>query len=183
MKNPKNIRLTLAALALATTGAYAAPVVVDTETYNGHTYLLLSGASWTDSEAAAVALGGHLTTINDAAENAFVHSRFGLTRSVSLWIGLRRSVAHGPFSWVDGDAAAYTNWEGGEPNDCCGGEAYTHMYSSIGTWNDLPDVSTYFAPQQGVVEISAAAVPEPQTLGLVLAGLGAAGFFGRRRKV
>ena len=34
---------------------------------NGHLYSLLDTATWTASEAEAIALGGHLVTINDAA--------------------------------------------------------------------------------------------------------------------
>ena len=43
------------------------PTVLHTETNaaNGHTYHLLDVSNWTDAEAAAVALGGHLTTIDD----------------------------------------------------------------------------------------------------------------------
>ena len=45
-----------------------------TNASNGHLYYLLNQTSWTASEAEAVSLGGHLTTINDANENAWVMS-------------------------------------------------------------------------------------------------------------
>ena len=35
---------------------------------NHHVYVLLSSASWKDSEAEAVALGGHLATVRDQTE-------------------------------------------------------------------------------------------------------------------
>ncbi len=41
-----------------------------------HTYYLLASAPWTVSEAAAVALGGHLVTVNDAAENNWLTATF-----------------------------------------------------------------------------------------------------------
>ncbi len=46
------------------------PPIINPE--NGHTYLLLSQGNWTDSEAEAVALGGHLATIRNQAEEDFV---------------------------------------------------------------------------------------------------------------
>ena len=44
---------------------------------NGHAYWLLAPDSWTHSEAQAVALGGHLATINDQAEQDWVVAQFG----------------------------------------------------------------------------------------------------------
>jgi hypothetical protein len=41
---------------------------------NGHSYYLLSFDTWSNSEAEAVTLGGHLVTINDAAEQSFVYN-------------------------------------------------------------------------------------------------------------
>src|SRR5208283_819999 len=58
---------------------------------NGHTYLLLSQGNWTDSEAEAVALGGHLATIRNQAEEDFVSDFFTFYggQRHGLWIGLR----------------------------------------------------------------------------------------------
>ena len=57
---------------------------------NGHLYYLLTADTWTNSEAEAVALGGHLVTINDAAENQWVVDTFANYGGVErpLWIGL-----------------------------------------------------------------------------------------------
>src|SRR5438105_7832060 len=58
--------------------------------YGGHLYapLTLGGGqwSWSQLEANAVALGGHLVTINDQAEEDWLLSTFG--RLGSFWIGL-----------------------------------------------------------------------------------------------
>jgi alpha-tubulin suppressor-like RCC1 family protein len=55
----------------------------------GHRYLLLDRASWTNAEDAALALGGHLVTINDADENTWVFNTFGNFGGISrdLWLG------------------------------------------------------------------------------------------------
>jgi hypothetical protein len=71
---------------------------------NGHVYYLLDTASWTDSEAEALTLGGHLVTINNAAENDWVFDTFVplLPTDVfaTLWIGLNDAAQEGTFVWV-----------------------------------------------------------------------------------
>lgn len=47
-------------------------------------YLVVEGPSWTEAEAGAASLGGHLVTINNAAENAFLVAQSLL----GSWIGL-----------------------------------------------------------------------------------------------
>ncbi len=63
-------------------------------TYNpstGHWYrLTATGLTWTQAEQAAVALGGHLVTINDSAENDWVFAHFGASGVLPLWIGLKQ---------------------------------------------------------------------------------------------
>ena len=36
-------------------------------------YTIVDGPTWTQAEANAVKLGGHLATINDASENNWIH--------------------------------------------------------------------------------------------------------------
>jgi CARDB/Lectin C-type domain len=111
----------------------------------GHDYYLLSPSNWTASEAEAQTLGGHLVTINDAAENAWVTTRFqsfGLTTQV--WTGLNRT-AYSQFEWTSGAPVTYLNWAPGEPNNATGAEFYGDFYSldtiwgAEGQWNDAPD--------------------------------------------
>lgn len=167
----------LAILALASAASsQAAITVLDTAAYGGKTYSLLSSDNWIASETFAVANGGHLVAINDAAENSFLNTTWGKTKT--LWIGLQRTGAS-TFAWTNGDALTYTNWAGGEPNNAGGNENYVHTYSN-GTWNDLPSSSSYAAPQYGVMEVTA--VPEPETYAMLLAGLGVMGMIARRRK-
>ncbi|MCX6879301.1 MAG: C-type lectin domain-containing protein [Verrucomicrobia bacterium] len=96
----------------------------------GHSYYLLTQNTWSASEAEAVTLGGHLVTINDSAENDWVHNTFSLFggSAKTLWIGLHDSATEGTFAWTSGQAAAFQNWAAGEPSAGSAGEDYVHLY-------------------------------------------------------
>jgi hypothetical protein len=128
---------------------------------NGHVYYLLSPAYWTNAEAQAVALGGHLVTIDDAAENAWVLNTFGNYQGTSrpLHIGLTDEGHEGQWTWVSGQTVTFLNWAGGEPNNGQGIFPYENvavMYGEAdprrGLWNDMIGS---LAEQQyfGVVEV------------------------------
>ena len=69
--------MALAVLSLATVpGARAAVLAGPITNVAGHIYYLLTPATWTQSENEAIALGGHLVTINDDAENDWVYDTF-----------------------------------------------------------------------------------------------------------
>src|SRR4029079_990209 len=142
-----------------------------TNAANAHTYYLLSSNTWTASEAEAVGLGGHLATINDAAENQWVlNTFFPLTGSfyASLWIGLNDAANEGQFGWASGEPVTFTYWYPGEPNNCDGEDFATIRHPSevppTGAWNDLSDTSgleTPNAPTFGVVELPSDPTPLP----------------------
>ena len=148
-------------------GVTNAPVVAGplTNLANGHTYYLLAEDTWQNSEARAQVLGGHLVTINDAAEQNWVFSTFGSYGGVnrSLWLGYRRTDPSGPFSWVSGETPGYTNWAVAEPDNVGKTEGYAHMirtgnaFNQVpGTWNDLSSPNSGFStynPLHGVVEV------------------------------
>jgi len=100
---------------------------------NGHFYRLTDSMTWTDAEAAAVSLGGHLVTINDAQENAWVASVF--IWYDYCWIGLSDAAEEGTWQWVSGQTPAYTNWDSGQPDNNWE-EDYAEMWGG-GMWNDL----------------------------------------------
>ena len=148
-----------------------------TNVANGHFYYLLKSMTWTASEAVAVARGGHLVTINDAAENQWVVDTFahygGANRP--LWIGLTDLEVEGTFEWSSGEPFNYANWNtaSGEPNNS-GGSGYEEDYVYIiqqnsgnptvlaTYWNDLPnDAYGVIPPVYGVIEINHPLNPPP----------------------
>jgi len=100
--------------------------------FGGHCYGEVVGSSWAITESEAVSLGGHLVTINDAAENAFIFSISG----GGPWIGYNDKNNEGIFEWVSGEVTSgYDNFATGEPS---GDSDVVHMQGD-GTWNDFPD--------------------------------------------
>ena len=108
----------------------------------GHVCALTkAGTTWTQGEADAVAAGGHLVTINDAAENTWVSDTFRAYHdSGGAWIGFNDVATEGTWVWSSGQAASYTHWAGGQPDDSdatYGGEDHGKIYgSSTGDWGD-----------------------------------------------
>jgi len=135
------------------------PEVINPE--NGHTYLLLSQGNWTDSEAEAVALGGHLATIKNQSEENFIYDFFAFYggQRRDLWIGLHATGPHNRFVWTSGKPVTYTDWLGGQPPNDAGLQPYVAIMDvflpgNIG-WVNWENVTTDYSgiPINGVVEI------------------------------
>jgi hypothetical protein len=105
----KNLPMTAAGAALVALGmGSAAQAATFTNPANGNQYFLTTSTTWTDAQAQAVAAGGNLVTINDAAEQNWLSNVFGTTEL--FWIGLTDRVTEGVFQWVSGQPVTYTNW-------------------------------------------------------------------------
>ncbi len=118
-----------------------------------HQYYLLSPNTWTNAEAEAAAMGGHLVTINDDAENSWVWQTFA-PYGGPLWIGLSDAAQEGVFVWASGETATYFNWWCRSPVDCepsnnGGNEHYVELNNYV--WNDNTNGRLF----RGVVEIAA----------------------------
>jgi hypothetical protein len=156
-----------------------------TNAANGHLYYLLRTNTWTASETEAVALGGHLATINDVAENAWVFNTFAYFSGAerSLWIGLRdfdpsvnalgRAARRTEFGWASGEPVTYSDWSPLEPNNPGSldpvpvPELFVHIWHpgdrNVGNWNNfVNDMQIHNHPINGVVEV----VPDDRSVRL-----------------
>ena len=139
----------------------AAPVIWPvTNGGNGHFYLPIATPypiSWSDANAVADLLGGHLVTIESAEENDFVFNLIDddiyWYPSVNLrgpWIGGYQlpgsSEPSGGWTWITGEPFTYTNWDLGQPNNYQGhgnqgkNENRIHFGNKpvrVPTWNDV----------------------------------------------
>jgi hypothetical protein len=197
--------LTCAALGAALAGpAMAADTLLGSGTLNGRTYSLYQAGSasgtitWSDAEAAAVLLGGHLASVADLTESDFIYSivaphvaalyRPDGFNQLGPWIGGVK--VSGVFTWSDGTPFSFTHWAFGEPNNVNGFENNIHLFANNGDPVDEPGEGSFWNDLSGnnntirgyVVETAASAgVPEPGAWALMILGFGAAGAMLRRR--
>ena len=159
--------LSLATVPGARAAVRAGPI---TNAANGHLYYLLSPNNWTSAEAEARGLGGHLVTINDAAENQWVVNTFfplivNSGPDALLWLGLNDAATEGQFVCASGEPVTFTNWYPGEPNNL-GGEDYAAIRNPFhapptGSWNDTDGFNRALAQTFGVVEVPPPSPPWP----------------------
>jgi lectin-like protein len=179
----------LAAVALCGTLSAQLPSSMGdvTNPANNHVYHILEESTWTDAQAAAVQLGGHLVTIDDLAEDTWVFDTFGnwASQPRDMWIGFNDITAEGSFEWVSGDPITYTNWAPGQPDNYLGnnateGEDMVHMYGfgSIygpGQWNDMhdadPGTAGWTFGLYGIVELEGPAFTVTNLVGGAMATL------------
>jgi hypothetical protein len=80
---------------------------------DGHAYRrFLRRREWHDAKAACAAEGGHLVTFGDAAEQAFVTSRY----QGSFWMAALYDDKQQAFVWSTGEPFGHKDFAPGEPN-------------------------------------------------------------------
>jgi len=177
------------ALVIVMLAAGAAGAEYTWHSYGGHSYALTQcRQSWIASEAEAALAGGHLVTINDAAENTWLASTFANTYCEGLdgiqW-GVLANIGYylngNSWSWISGETVTYTNHYASFPEG--GTHAYLHVdgHPYAPTWNaNWPHTEPEGTmPAYGIMEI----VPEPSGLLALASGiLGMAGILRRRAR-
>jgi hypothetical protein len=197
--------IAVAVAALAAVQAQAATKLAETNA-NGHTYQLwydAAGVNWTTAEARAVALGGHLASVADAAENTLLYDLVtphlatvyytDPGNTLGPYLGAFRAVNGGAFAWSDGTAFGYTNWASGEPSNYGGAENWIHFFANGtdpldqpgegGFWNDVGPNPNGINNQVGYFVELPGGVPEPAQWALIVGGFGILGSTMRRRRV
>jgi hypothetical protein len=105
---------------------------------SGHCYRVATDElSFTAASDACQAAGGHLVTISDEQEEAFVGDLHGEAH----WLGAtdgrdERMAGVGTYVWVDDEPWDYEHWEDGQPNahaiDCPNEDGGAHCYEHCG---------------------------------------------------
>lgn len=127
-------------------------------TYNGHTYAVTDvGSSWTEAEAFAVSQGGHLVTINDAAENAFIFETFVAADNLDYWIGFNcvgcsNYLDATQWGWSSGETSTFENFRAGQPDWGSGSDRFAVInFAGVGAvWDNYPDAS--FGTPKAIIE-------------------------------
>ena len=108
--------------------------------YNGHTYTLFNGraSSWEAARKYCESLGGHLATIANAEENAFLYDYMRNSGYSNAYWGLTDREKEGVWEWCTGEPVTYTNWAPNEPSNTNMIEHYGMFWSGTepGYWND-----------------------------------------------
>lgn len=159
---------------------------------NGHWYEFINTGydiGWNNAASLAsssthMGAVGHLATVSDAAENAFITSL-----GVNGYLGGSDAASEGTWQWITGETWNFTAWAPGEPNNSgyiwwLGGvnENYLVNFGS-GLWNDIHGnyedgwVHGYFVEYEPG---SVAQTPIPAAVWLF--GTGIAGLFSARKK-
>lgn len=122
-------------LLLAAVPAHAAPSIAAgpiANPSNGHRYYRLTNGDWNSLRALAVAMGGDLATIDDAAENAWIVAN--VNGGAKPFIGLNDAAQEGTLVWADGGTSTYRNWRVGEPSNTAAKDYAYFDGSPAGTW-------------------------------------------------
>ena len=117
-------------------------IVISQSYYNnGKAYSVVnSQISWDNARYYSEKVGGHLVTINNSDENAFVNSIVSKSSRDFYWIGAYDKANDGKFSWVTGESFSFTNWGASNPSGTNGIERCVEIYKNGLKWNDVKNL-------------------------------------------
>lgn len=156
-------------------GGTFSDVAVATAMVNNHRYYITpTRMTWSDAEAHAMKLGGHLVSIGSAKENSFIPDSLLPGAGLALypvWHGFHDRGTEGFFSWSSGDPVSFTNWNPGEPSNFAGEnnaimnwrKAFNGGSSYV--WDETLDGGTggfggnTDGPYHGVIEVDPGSTP------------------------
>ena len=142
--------------------------------FNGHYYYLYDAAglagtevnTWENARDYCAGVGGYLATITSQDENDFLYSYITQQGCSDAFFGFTDEETEGYWGWVTGEAADYTNWHAGEPNNDGGSEDYGSFFykNTDGTWNDgrFGNDTSAFLCEWGEYEIAPGNQPDPR---------------------
>ncbi|NBS53438.1 MAG: DUF5011 domain-containing protein, partial [Spartobacteria bacterium] len=136
-------------------------------------YVVVQGPTWEDAEANAIKLGGHLVTIDNAQENAFLKSAVldKIPRNEEgMYIGYRIILGSNTWSWIGESGSGYVNWATGAPNGA-GVEKYS-VIGVTGVWDDWTNrqgpitrgIAEIKLPEENMVTVLGGTLPSSSEL-------------------
>ncbi|MBK8955020.1 MAG: T9SS type A sorting domain-containing protein [Saprospiraceae bacterium] len=122
--------------------------------FNGNSYFISppqlgTHVHWLQANQLAASLGGHLVTIESAAENSFLTANIPFANPLNpangpgsnqYWLGLRYSPMLNQYKWITGEPVNYTNWGFGQPGIIPGEYIWFLDLLNVGTWWDSPSL-------------------------------------------
>ena len=126
---------------VASTGG-TAQISADATVYNGHSYKIFNSTmTWQQAKQYCEDLGGHLVTITDNKEQAFIEKLN--SNNSDLWIGLSKMNSN-TWQWVTGEKFNYSHWGDGEPNNSSNVVSNENCVAVWPKhWNDLANNNLY----------------------------------------
>ena len=147
------------------------PLSRKTPVFRGNSlYTIANGPSWSQAEANAIGLGGHLAAINDQDENLFATNLIANSGNHSGWIGFTDRRDESQWQWINGDKSTFTSWDAGTAQPDANGADSTEDYAGLisglpthpqyylwgyraGTWHDFFESGDGNSPIVGLAEI------------------------------
>lgn len=108
---------------------------------NGHWYQRFDTTkTWFQAKDFCKSLGGNLASVTSVTENNFIYGNLCSSATQWCWLGGTDGQTEGLWNWIAGSKWNYSNFAGGEPNNC-NGEHYLMYFTPpdgrAGFWNDI----------------------------------------------